>query len=82
MRRQWDQDLSELCGGSADPDAGKLANRIEHTVLAYERALEAIADGRIDLQFDEKTDRPLWHVAFVQLQGIAREALRVGLGEK
>lgn len=43
MRRQWDQDLSELCGGSTDPDAGKLANRIEQTVLGYERALEAIS---------------------------------------
>lgn len=44
MRKQWDHDLSELCGGSNDADAGKLANRIEATVRRYERALEAITE--------------------------------------
>lgn len=38
MRRQWDCDLSELCGGSTDPDAGKLANRIEITLQPGEEA--------------------------------------------
>lgn len=36
-RAQWDYDLSELCGGSSDPDAGKLANRIEAHILGLER---------------------------------------------
>lgn len=37
MRAQWDHDLSELTGGSSDPDAGKLANRIEAHILGLER---------------------------------------------
>lgn len=48
---------------------------------AMREALEAIKAGRIDLQFDEKTDRPMWHVAFVQLQSIARAALSQASGE-
>lgn len=41
-RRQWDQDLSELVGGSSDPDAPAIANRIERAVRRYEAALEWI----------------------------------------
>lgn len=38
-------------------------------------ALARIAGGHIDLQFDNVTDRPLWHVAFIQLQSLARDCL-------
>lgn len=71
MRRQWDCDLSELCGGSTDPDAGKLANRIETVVRRYERALEAIAelDG-------EQPARTAW-----QMVHQARAALSTGQEE-
>jgi len=42
MRAQWDHDLSELVGGSTDPDAGKLANRIEAHILGLEREAERL----------------------------------------
>lgn len=42
MRARWDILLSELCGGSADPDAARLANEIEAEVRKLEEALKWI----------------------------------------
>lgn len=64
-RAQWDYDLSELCGGSEDPDAGKLSNRIEEVVLRYERALKAIAE-----MSDDQPARTAWNMVH-----LARAAL-------
>lgn len=65
MRREWDHKLSELCGGSSDPDAAALANQIEQTVRRYERALEAI----IELSGDQPA-RSAWNMVH-----LARAAL-------
>lgn len=65
MRAQWDHDLSELCGGSADPNAAALANRIEAVVRRYERALEAIVE-----MSDDQPARTAWNMVH-----LARAAL-------
>lgn len=54
MRAKWDALLSELCGGSDDPDAGRLANEIEREVRAIE------ADRRSLAERVEKLSQPEW----------------------
>ena len=70
MRREWDYDLSELCGGSTDPDAGALANRIETVVRRYERAIEAI----VEMSGDQPA-RTAWNMVH-----LARAALSAARG--
>lgn len=49
MRQRWDYALSELAGGSSDPDAGRLANEIEAHVLGiikqHDDVLRLLAHG-------------------------------------
>jgi len=85
-RPLWDMLLSELVGGSDDPDAGRLANEIERDVNArlrvMEEALKDVCNPLAALRRDaEAKGAKLSGMAYEianslsYVQGIARAAL-------
>ena len=67
-RPLWDMRLSELCGGSSDPDAPRLANEIERDVNERVRGLVDV----LKLTDYAITD---WREEAGELRGVDNEGL-------